>query len=122
MYAESDFLLALIKDDDWLADSAEEVYERHRDDLWTSHYTLIELMVVAYRDDRNVQSVVANAKNIVEVRGDAELVLAAASYVEEEGMTPFDAVHLVASDEDRIVSSDSAYDALTERVPLEPDS
>jgi len=39
MYAETDFLLALIKDEDWLGDAAETVYREHRDELWTSQFT-----------------------------------------------------------------------------------
>ena len=50
MYAEPDFLLALITDDDWLGDAAEAVYQAHQDDLWTSRFTLIELLMVAYRE------------------------------------------------------------------------
>ena len=47
MYAETDFLLALIKDEDWLGDAAEAVYRDHQDELWTSQFTLIELLMVA---------------------------------------------------------------------------
>lgn len=119
MYAETDFLLALIKVDDWLGESAEAVYREHRDELWTSQFTLIELLLVAYREDRDTERVVANAVELLEVRGDADTVLAAASYVEQEGLTPFDALHLVESDGDLIVSSDTAYDGLTERLALE---
>lgn len=41
MYAETDFLLALIKDEDWLGDAAAAVYRDHQDELWTSQFTLI---------------------------------------------------------------------------------
>ena len=58
MYAETDFLLALIKDEDWLGDAAETVYRDHRDELWTSQFTLIELLLVAYREDRDTERVV----------------------------------------------------------------
>ncbi len=51
MYAETDFLLALIKDEDWLGDAAESVYHEHQDELWTSRFTLVELLMVAYRED-----------------------------------------------------------------------
>ena len=119
MYAEVDFLLALIKDDDWLGKSAERIYREHHDEFWTSHYALLELMLVAYREDRNVERVVADASELLDVRGDTDLVLAAASYVSERGLTPFDAVHVVAAEDSPIVSSDSAYDDVTERVPLE---
>ena len=114
-----DFLLALIKDDDWLGESAERIYGEHHDELWTSHYALLELMLVAYRENRNVERVVADASELLDVRGDVDLVLAAASYVSERGMTPFDAIHVVAAEGNPIVSSDSIYDDVAERVPPE---
>jgi len=118
MYAETDFLLALIKDEDWLGEAAEEVYRDRRSELWTSRFTLIELLLVAYREDRDTERVVANAVNLVEVRGDVDAVVAAATHVEEHGFTPFDALHLVESDGDTIVSSDSTYDGFAPRYDL----
>ncbi|ELY46009.1 PIN domain-containing protein [Natronorubrum tibetense] len=118
MYAETDFLLALIKDDDWLGDAAESVYRDRRDELWTSQFTLIELLLVAYREDRDTERVVTNAANLVEVRGDVDTVVAAATYVEDHGFTPFDALHLVESDGDTIVSSDDTYEGVTSRLDL----
>jgi hypothetical protein len=106
MYAETDFLLALIKDEDWLGEAAEAVYRNHRSELWTSQFTLIELMLVAYREERDTERVVVNAAALVDVRGDVDTVVAAATYVEDHGFTPFDALHLVESDGDTIVSSD----------------
>jgi predicted nucleic-acid-binding protein len=67
MYVEADFLLALIKEDDWLGERAAEIYDEHREELWTSHYALVELLLVAYREDRNTERVVANASRVVEV-------------------------------------------------------
>ena len=118
MYAETDFLLALIKDEDWLGDAAETVYRDHRDELWTSQFTFIELLLVAYREDRNTERVVTNAANLVEVRGDVDTVVAAATYIEDHGFTPFDALHLVESDGDTIVSSDEAYESVAPRLDL----
>ena len=118
MYAETDFLLALIKDEDWLGDAAEAVYRDHRDELWTSQFTLIELLVVAYREDRDTERVVTNAAKLVEVRGDVDTVVAAATYVEDHGFTPFDALHLVESKDDTIVSSDGTYEGFTPRLDL----
>ncbi|WP_123623494.1 PIN domain-containing protein [Halorubrum sp. CSM-61] len=118
MYAETDFLLALIKDEDWLGDAAEAVYRTHRDELWTSRFTLIELLLVAYREDRDTERVVTNASRLVEVRGDVDTVVAAATYVEDHGFTPFDALHLVESDGDTIVSSDGAYEGFAPRLDL----
>ena len=120
MYAETDFLLALIKGDDWLSERAEEIYEDHGDDIWTSEHALLELMLVAYREDRDVLGTVANVDELVEVRGEKDRVITAPNYVENHGMTPFDAVHLVRSGDDPILSSDSTYDEHTERVELRP--
>jgi hypothetical protein len=119
MYAETDFLLALIKDDDWLGDAAEAVYRAHRDELWTSQFTLIELLLVAYREGRDTERVVTNAAKLVEVRGDVDTVVAAATYVEDHGFTPFDALHLVESGGDTIVSSDGAYEGFVPRLDLQ---
>ena len=118
MYAETDFLLALIKDDDWLGEATESVYREHRDELWTSQFTLIELLMVAYREERDTERVVSNAASLVEVRGDVETVVTAATYVEDHGFTPFDALHLVESNGDTVVSSDDTYEDATSRLDL----
>ncbi|QGA81046.1 PIN domain-containing protein [Candidatus Nanohalobium constans] len=118
MYAETDFVLALLKDDDWLQENAREIYKKN-DDLWTSRYTLIELMLIAYRENMNVLRVVAEAIELIDVKGEIKEVEAAASYVEEEDFTPFDALHLVASGEEKIVSSDKDYREYSETRELE---
>jgi len=118
MYAETDFLLALIKDEDWLGDAAEAVYRDRQDELWTSQFTLIELLMVAYREGRDTERVIANAASLLEVRGDVDTIVAAATYVEDHGFTPFDALHLVESDGDTIVSSDETYGSFAPRLDL----
>jgi len=117
MYAETDFLLALVEDEDWLGEVAETVYRDHRDELWTSRFTLVELLMVAYREDRDAERVVTNAAKLVEVRGDVDTV-AAATYVEDHDFTPFDALHFVESDGDTIVSSDDTYEGVAPRLDL----
>jgi bifunctional ADP-heptose synthase (sugar kinase/adenylyltransferase) len=118
MYVETDFLLALIKEEDWLGEQAQAVYRDHRDELWTSQFTLVELLMVAYRENRNTERVVTNASKLLEVRGDVDTVVAAATYVEDHGFTPFDALHLVESDGDTIVSSDATYEGFAPRLDL----
>ena len=119
MYAETDFLLALVKPADWLGERADSIYREHGSALWTSQFTLVELLLVAYREDLDTERVVANAVELVDVDGGGDTVLAAASYVEEHGLTPFDALHLVESNGDAIVSSDDAYDWFAPLVTLE---
>lgn len=117
MYVETDFILALLKDDDWLQESAEEVYN-HEDDLWTSRYTLVEIMVLSYREGWNSTRMVSNATKLVEVEGGVEDIKAASTFVEEEGFTPFDALHLVKSGESKIVSSDQSYREFSETLDI----
>jgi len=121
MYADLDFILALIKDEDWLSESAEEIYKENKEELWTSDFTLLELMLVAYREEKNVLTTLVNAETLIEIKGDLDDIMAAANYVEREGMTPFDALHLVKAGDDTIVSSDDCYDGFAERLELEED-
>lgn len=118
MYAETDLLLALVKGEDWLEEAAEAVYDAHEERLWTSHHALVELLLVAYREDMDAERVVADAMDLVEVRDDPDRILAAASYVEDHGFTPYDALHLVASLDDVIVSSDESYEGYAPRLDL----
>lgn len=118
MYVDTDFLLALVKEDDWLAERAEAVHDERGDELWTSRLTLVELLLVAHAKEMDPERVVVDAWELVDVRGDAGAVLTAATYVKDHGFTPFDALHLVESGDDRIGSSDGAYEGYTERVDL----
>jgi len=119
MYVETDFIVALIKDSDWLKQSAEKVYEDKKDQLWTSKYTLIELLILSERNEWNPVRIISAATQLVEVDEDTEDVKAAASHMEENDYTPFDALHLVKSGKDKIISSDKDYDQQSERLELE---
>ena len=119
MYVETDFLLALLKDEDWLKESAKQVYERNKDELWTRDYTLIELMLVAYRKDRNVLKTITGASKLIEIKGDEALMKEAATYVTENDFTPLDAVHLASSNGDKILSSEKDYQEFTEVEKLD---
>ena len=118
MYVETDFFLALIKDDDWLGEAAEAVFERHRESLWTSEYTLIELLLLAYREGLDAHEVVNDASSLVSVDGPVDHLLTASVYVDEFDLTPFDALHAVAARGDTIVSSDRAYEPIVTWVDL----
>lgn len=121
MSVETDFLLALVEADDRLGEQAATRYGEHRLETWTSAPTLVELLPVAYREGLDPERVVANAKGLVETRGDAKVVLAAASHVAESDLPPFEALYLDRSGDDPMVSSDEAYEGLTDRIPIRPD-
>lgn len=123
VYVETDFLVALAKDDDWLQERAEAVLDGR--DVVTGPFAYLELCFVL--EDREIDHVrlFANLLDIVPVAddGDRQVVLKAAGYV-EEGLTPFDAFHAASAETNglSILSSDGAYDAVDpERVPLEPE-
>ena len=122
MYVETDFLLALAKDSDWLQDSAEEALAEY--DVETSPFSYLELLLARERYEFDYVPLVANLLELVPVQNEEEkqVVLKAVNYY-DEGMTPFDAYH-AATAETRgmdVLSSEKDYDDIeVERVPLEP--
>ncbi|RQG89340.1 PIN domain-containing protein [Natrarchaeobius chitinivorans] len=128
MYVETDFLFALAKRDDWLQDEAKAALER--EDVHTSILAYAEFLVRTYDRGEGFETdaprLVVNLLELVPVRPQAheDALLAAATYLEEYEMTPFDALHagIAASQNERILSSDLSYDDLdVTRVPLEPE-
>lgn len=129
MYVETDFLFAVAKSDDWLSDRAERALER--EEVHTSLLAYGEFLVSAYDPgkgfDFDVPRTVANLLETVPVRpeADQQVLLAAATYLDEHELTPFDALHagMAAARGERILASDRAFDEVdVERVPLEPDN
>jgi|AntDeeMetageno51_2_1112566.scaffolds.fasta_scaffold00025_49 predicted nucleic acid-binding protein len=124
VYVETDFLLALIKDSDWLQEPAEKALEER--DVVTSSYTYLELLLIRERHEFEYIKLFSNMLDLVPVKTDAEhqIVLKAVQYF-EDGMTAFDSFH-AATAETRghpILGSDKAYeDVDSERISLEPDS
>lgn len=123
-YVETDFLLALAKDSDWLKDRAEEKLEER--DVVTSTYSYLEILLIRERHEFDYIKLFSNMLDVVPVETEEErqIVLKAVNYF-EEGMTSFDAFH-AATAETRglpILSSDKAYeDVDSERLPLEPET
>jgi len=122
VYVETDFLLALAKDTDWLQSSAEDALAAY--DVETSPFSYLELLLARERYEFDYVPLVANLLELVPVRDEEEkqVVLKAVNYY-EEGMTPFDAFH-AATAETRgmdVLSSEKDYEDIeVERVPLEP--
>ncbi len=124
VYVETDFLLALIKDSDWLQDRAENALDEH--EVVTSSHAYLELLLIRERHEFEYIKLVSNMLDIVPVETDAERqsVLKAVQYF-QDGMTAFDSFHAAAAETrgHSILGSDKAYDEINvERIPLEPDS
>ena len=121
-FVETDFLVALAKDSDWLQERAESVLEDN--DVLTSPFSYLELLIINERHEYEYAQLFANMLALVPVGTEEEhqVVLKAVTYY-EEGMTPFDAFHAATAETRRlsICSFDTAYEAAdAERLPLEP--
>jgi predicted nucleic acid-binding protein len=131
VYVETDFLTALVKDDDWLRESAVRSLEE-RDDLYTSILAYAEVLVLFYdREDTEYEidppRAITNLLELVPIRPEEheDAVLAAAAFLDEYDMTPFDALHagIVTTSGEPVLSTEQDYDVVgLERVPLEPTS
>jgi predicted nucleic acid-binding protein len=123
MYAETDFFLALLKEEDWLKKRAEQIYREHKDEMWT--HTLTELMLLAHREGWDALELVEKASSLVEVREPrigVEGYLSACYVMKKYAATPFDALHAVYCGGDEIISSDRKYDRIgLKRIRLEED-
>lgn len=119
MYADTDFWLALLKDDDWLADRATSVLEEHRGDLEVSMATFLELFLIEERYGFDRERAVTSILELAEYDGDEDVLYQASAYV-DEGLNTFDAFHAALAGE-AIVSSDKAFEEIdVDRVRLEP--
>ena len=124
VFVETDFLLAIAKDEDWLQKRAEDVLDER--EVVTSPFTYLEMLLVLERHQFDFVRLFANLLDVVPVGTEEErqIVLKAVAYF-EDGLTPFDSFH-AATAETRglpILSSDKAYeDVDPERLPLEPDT
>lgn len=122
VFVETDFLLAIAKDDDWLQERAEDVLAER--EVVTSPFAYLELFIVLEHHQFDYVRLFANLLDVVPVGNEEEqqIVLKAVAYFEDD-MTPFDSFD-AATAETRglsVLSSDKAYeDVDPERLPLEP--
>ena len=131
MYVETDFLTALVKDDDWLQDAAIRALEE-RDDIHTSILAYAEILVLFYdREaaayDIDAPRAITNLLELVPIqpKEHEDAVLAAAAFIDEDDLTPFDALHagIVTTGENRVLSTEQDYETVgLNRTPLEPES
>lgn len=128
MYVETDFLIALIKDDDWLQEAAVTALEDY-DDIHTSVLAYAEVLVLFYDREQadydiDVPRAITNLLELVPIRPATheDVVLAAATFVDEYDMTPFDSLHagMAATQGGLVLSSEQDYDIVgLERTALE---
>ncbi len=119
MYVETDTLVALAKDDDWLQDAAVQALDEY--DPHTSILAYAELLVLFYDREQgsyeiDIPRAVTNLLELVPVvpRTHEDAILAAATFIEDEELTPFDALHagLAATRDERLLSSETVYETV----------
>ena len=131
MYVENDFLMALVKQEDWLQEPAHRALEEY-DDIHTSIAAYTEFLVLAYDQDTgeyqiDVGRALADLIEQIPVRPEVheQAVLTAAVLANDHGFTPFDAIHggIAISTGQPVLTSERDYDDIgVDRVPLERDS
>ena len=124
VFVETDFLLAIAKDDDWLQQRAEGILDER--EIVASPFAYLELLIVLERHQFDYVRLFANLLDVVPVGNEEEqqVVLKAVAYF-EDGTTPFDSFHTATAETQglSILSSDKAYGGVdAERLPLEPDT
>lgn len=121
LYADTDFILAIIKEDDWLQSRAREILEENQGDIVTSAVTVLEVIVVLKRhgiDD--TAALVEDILGIAEPVNIEEEMLFQAAFYMDDGANPFDAFHLALAGDRKIISSDKEFDDLdADRIKIE---
>jgi len=120
-YVETDFFLAILKEDDWLKSKAQELYQKYQGQLWTSPPVITELLLICKEFGLDPEKVIVHVFQIVEVKYiDEGIALQAAHYIKKQKTTVFDALHAAYVQDDVIISSDKIYDKLNlSRIKLE---
>lgn len=119
MYADLDFWLALLKDDDWLADRAESLLDEHEGNLEVSLATFVELFLLEERFAFDRERAVTAILELATYPGNPDVVYQTSANI-AAGLNTFDAFHAALSG-GAIISSDGAYDGLdgVDRIRLD---
>lgn len=118
VYADSDFFLALIKENDWLKKKAEKLLSTEK--IWTSQWAVVEILLLSKEYRLDPEKVVISISKIADIHGDLPALLGAAHLIKDKGMTVFDALHAVSCKNDTIISSDRVFEEIgLKRIKLE---
>lgn len=123
-FADSDFLLALVKPSDWLKDPANRLLDKYEGRLWTSPSVAIELLLLFDRYNLDIVRALAEVLQIAPLRYvSKQPFLLAAHYIKTKRANVFDALHAAFCGTEPIISSDKVFDRLgVTRIPLGEES
>lgn len=112
VYADSDFFLAIVKEEDWLKSAAKRSLEAHRGNIVTGLATVLEVALVAKRERINIADALASLFQVCEVEGITLSKALEAALLIEEGFGVLDSFHAALSGDLPILSSDGAYEKM----------
>ncbi|MFB6199273.1 MAG: type II toxin-antitoxin system VapC family toxin [Candidatus Nanohaloarchaea archaeon] len=116
-YADTDFWVALMKQDDWLKQKAEKILEE-QDSVETSLTTFIELSLILKRFDVQKEEAFGEILQIADVDFEEKIVFQALEYM-DKGLNTFNAFQ-AAHAGSGIISADKEFDKIDiERIKLE---
>jgi predicted nucleic acid-binding protein len=120
IYADTDFFIALVKQDDWLQERAATIATENEGEIYTSRATLLELLMISDRFEFDRMEALSYVLEIATVLEDETVLFQAADYMEQHGLTTFDAYHVAYAGGDPIISSDKSLDDVTDdRISIE---
>jgi len=113
MFADTDFILALIKDTDWLKINAMKILEENKGNIRTSISVIMELAHICKRLGMNTLDTFVNVFEIIDVNEETySICMQSAVYIQKYNLSVFDAFHAAYCGTDKIISSDSDYDRI----------
>lgn len=119
LYADTDFFLALAKDEDWLEERALEVLAEHEGEIRTGLPTFLELAYNAEDYDLDLERATAEILEIAEVDVEEDALFQACANL-DEGLNVTDAFHAALAKGQPVISSDAAFERVgLDRIPLE---
>ncbi len=111
-YADTDFFVALLKDNDRLAASAKRLCAVYKNNIHTSLATVLELLLLSKKFGISPEKLMGSILEIAKVPGyESTTILYAAHLIEEEGVGVFDSFHAAVCGGE-IISLDHIYDRL----------
>ena len=121
MFADTDFILALVKDTDWLKENAVNILKENKGKIKTSISVMIEVALMCKKFKVNTMNTFAHIFEIINVDDETYSVcMRAALYIEKYNLNVFDAFHAASCKDEKIISSDDVYESVgIERVRLE---
>lgn len=121
MFADTDFILAIVKDTDWLKENSLKILRENKGRIKTSISVMIEVALICKKFKLNTMNTFAHIFEIINVDEETYSVcMKAALYIEKYNLNVFDAFHAASCKDEKIISSDDVYETLgIERIKLE---